>query len=70
MDGLNVDYIHGDDTVTELCMGDDSVGFFLPPTDKDTFFAIIASQGAMPRKTFSIGHAHQKRYYTEARSIV
>ncbi len=70
IDGLNVDYIHGDDTVRDLCQNDTSVGFFLPPTDKDTFFHIIATQGVMPRKTFSIGHAHQKRYYTEAREIV
>ena len=70
VEGLNVDYIHGDDTLAELCQGETSVGFFLPPTDKDTFFWIISTQGAMPRKTFSIGHAHQKRYYTEARAIV
>ena len=64
-----IDYIHGDETLASLCRERSAIGFFLPNTDKDSFFRIIGDNGALPRKTFSIGTATQKRYYTEARAI-
>ena len=64
-----IDYIHGDETLASLCRERNAIGFFLPNTDKDSFFRIIGDNGALPRKTFSIGTATQKRYYTEARAI-
>ncbi len=65
-----IDYIHGDDVLRGLAKGADSVGFLLPPLDKFTFFAAIDTLGILPRKTFSMGHAHEKRFYMECRSIL
>ena len=42
----------------------------LPPMDKQDFFRTVINDGALPRKTFSMGEAHEKRYYIEARKIV
>lgn len=67
--GAKLDYIHGDDALQTLASKPGCVGFFLPPTDKHSFFRMIGQAGALPRKTFSIGEATQKRYYTEARAI-
>ena len=64
-----VDYIHGTDVTADLARRPGNVGVFLPPIPKDTFFASIVADGALPRKTFSLGHAEDKRYYLEARAI-
>lgn len=64
-----IDYIHGDDTVRELAKADNALGLILPPFEKSALFDSIQAQGALPRKTFSIGHAQEKRYYLEARKI-
>ena len=64
-----MDYIHGDDTLRLLCRTKQAVGFMLPPIDKESFFRTVNLYGAMPRKTFSIGHANEKRSYMEARRI-
>ncbi len=64
-----IDYIHGDDTVVELSQAANSVGFLLQAIPKDSFFKGIANDGVLPRKTFSMGHAQEKRYYLEARII-
>ena len=66
---LNVDYIHGDDTLRQLCREKQAVGFMLPPIDKASFFRTVNLYGTMPRKTFSIGHANEKRFYMETRRI-
>lgn len=64
-----IDYIHGDDVVCELTQQPESIGFLLPdPAKKDLFPSVIAD-GALPRKTFSMGHADDKRYYLECRKI-
>lgn len=63
-----VDYIHGMDTVMKLA-ADGALGVILPDISKDTFFSSILRDRAFPRKTFSIGHAAEKRYYIEARRI-
>ena len=64
----SVDYIHGIDTVEELA-GKGALGLILPDISKETFFQSILKDRAFPRKTFSIGHANEKRYYIEARRI-
>ncbi len=64
-----IDYIHGDDVVKELASKVNSVGFLLPNIEKNQFFRGIAMDGVLPRKTFSMGHAQEKRYYLEARKI-
>ena len=63
-----VDYIHGIDSVMKLAENG-ALGIILPDISKETFFASILRDKAFPRKTFSIGHANEKRYYVEARKI-
>ena len=53
-----------------LAAEEGNVGFLLPPMDKFLLFPAVASDGALPRKTFSMGEAVEKRYYIEARSLV
>ena len=64
-----IDYIHGEDTLRELSAKPGSIGFVLPALPKDDFFRGIARDGVLPRKTFSMGEAQEKRYYIEARKI-
>ncbi|MBQ2960046.1 MAG: DUF1015 domain-containing protein [Oscillospiraceae bacterium] len=64
-----IDYIHGEDTLRELSAKPGSIGFVLESVPKDDFFRGIASDGVLPRKTFSMGEAQEKRYYIEAREI-
>ena len=66
----SIDYIHGDDTLRALAGQPGSIGFLLPPIDKDGFFAAVKALGALPRKTFSMGHANEKRFYMECRKIM
>ncbi len=65
-----IDYIHGEEALAALAAGEDTVGFLLSPMDKKDLFPGIVSGGVLPRKTFSMGHAEEKRYYIEARRIV
>ena len=67
--GCSVDYIHGADVTDRLGSGKGNIGLFLPAIDKATFFDTIIKDGALPRKTFSMGEANEKRYYMEARKI-
>ncbi len=64
-----IDYIHGDDTLRQLSREENSIGFLMPPVEKNAFFQGIIAGGTLPRKTFSMGHAQEKRYYLEAREI-
>lgn len=64
-----IDYIHGDDEVRELARQDHAIGFLLPAMEKHQLFRGVISGGALPRKTFSMGHAREKRYYLEGRTI-
>ena len=67
--GVKIDYIHGDDTVRELCKAEGTLGFLFEGMGKDQLFDAVRLDGSLPRKTFSMGHAHEKRYYIEARKI-
>jgi hypothetical protein len=64
-----IDYIHGDHTILDLGSASGNVGIFLPAISKDSFFQSVIKDGALPRKTFSMGEAHQKRFYLECREI-
>ena len=64
-----IDYIHGADSVKQLAQEPNTVGFLLPNMDKRILFPYILSGKVMPRKSFSIGHATEKRYYLEGRKI-
>lgn len=64
-----VDYIHGQNTVRKLAQEPGTVGFIVPAFDKSVLFPYILSGKVMPKKTFSIGQAEEKRYYLEGRRI-
>ncbi len=65
-----VDYIHGSGVVKELSRRDSTtVGFLLPAMEKSELFPTVVYDGALPRKTFSMGEANEKRYYLECRYI-
>lgn len=64
-----IDYIHGDEEVVELAQAPNAVGFLLPAMEKGQLFRGVISRGVLPRKTFSMGHAREKRYYLEGRKI-
>lgn len=66
---IEIDYIHGDDVVTELGSKSGSMGFYLPAMNKRDLFPTIKHDGVLPRKTFSMGEAEEKRYYLECRRI-
>lgn len=67
--GGSVDYIHGDEVVRELGGKEGNIGFLLPAMGKSELFKSVASEGPLPRKTFSMGEAHDKRFYFESRKI-
>lgn len=67
--GGRVDYIHGDDVVRELCKKHNACGIILDAMDKSELFKTVILDGALPRKTFSMGDACDKRFYNEARII-
>ena len=63
-----IDYIHDIEGLLNIST-DKSIGFLMPPIDKSNFFKTIIEEGTMPRKTFSMGHADEKRFYLETRKI-
>lgn len=68
-EGAEIDYIHGTDVLTALTLNENTIGFILPDMEKSELFPTVTADGALPRKTFSMGHAADKRYYIEARKI-
>ncbi len=64
-----IDYIHGEDVVEQLGTKPENMGFFLPDIAKNDLFRGVILDGVLPRKTFSMGEAHEKRYYMEAKKI-
>jgi len=65
----HVDYVHGDDVLERLATTDANVGMHLPTVSKSDLLRMVVREGPLPRKTFSMGEAHEKRYYVEARRI-
>lgn len=64
-----VDYIHGDDAFFELALREGNAGFYLPALSKGQLFPAIRKEGRLPRKSFSMGEARDKRFYFETRRI-
>ncbi len=64
-----VDYIHGEDVLVDLGSKPSNIGFLLPAIGKSALFKTVVLDGALPRKTFSMGEADEKRFYLEARRI-
>lgn len=67
--GAYIDYIHGAETAGALAQREGSMAFLFDGMAKEELFSTVISDGALPRKTFSMGHAADKRFYTEARRI-
>ena len=67
--GGRVDYIHGDEVTDRLGAEPGNMGFKLPAMGKEQLFKTVMADGVLPRKTFSMGNAQDKRYYVEARKI-
>lgn len=65
----DIDYIHGESQTRSLAEAKGNIGFILPAMDKFSLFPAIAANGALPRKTFSMGEANEKRYYIESKLI-
>lgn len=66
---VEIDYIHGTDATRELCQEENTVGFIFDGMQKDELFDAVILDGSLPRKTFSMGHADDKRFYLEGRKI-
>jgi len=66
---LNLDYVHGEEAVRQIVAEEHAVGILLPAMDKSLLFPAVEQGGPLPRKTFSMGEANEKRYYMEARRI-
>jgi len=67
--GGRIDYIHGDDVTRDLAGRPGNIGFLLPCMGKEQLFPTVIFDGVLPRKTFSMGAAHDKRFYLEAHKI-
>lgn len=64
-----LDYVHGNEAAERLGSKSGNIGFLLPPMGKEELFPTVIRDGALPRKTFSMGEAHEKRFYLECRRI-
>ncbi len=64
-----IDYIHGDETTRNMGSVEGNISFLFKAMGKDELFKTVILDGALPRKTFSMGHSYDKRYYLEARKI-
>lgn len=64
-----LEYVHGDEELEELTRQYDTLGFIMPAMEKETFFDTLAGFGVLPKKSFSLGEAKDKRYYLECRLI-
>jgi hypothetical protein len=64
-----IDYVHGQDVTVKLGSQPGNAGFYLPGMSKSDLFKTVILDGALPRKTFSMGEAHEKRFYMEVRKI-
>ena len=64
-----IDYVHGEEVVCSLGNQPGNLGVYLPGMEKSDLFKTVILDGALPRKTFSMGEAHEKRFYMECRMI-
>ena len=66
---VSMDFVHGEQALRELAAREDCCGILLQPMNKANLFPAVEQGGALPRKTFSMGEAHAKRFYLECRRI-
>lgn len=66
---VRIDYIHGIEDTKKLCENDNTIGFLFDGMKKDELFSAVEADGSLPRKTFSMGHADDKRFYMECRRL-
>jgi len=66
---MKIDYVHGIENTKKLCENENAVGFLFEGMGKSELFTAVANDGSLPRKTFSMGCADDKRFYLEARKI-
>ena len=64
-----IDYIHGEESLKKLASRENAIGFIFNGMQKSELFDAVNADGSLPRKTFSMGHADDKRFYIEARKI-
>ncbi|MCL1854223.1 MAG: DUF1015 domain-containing protein [Clostridia bacterium] len=64
-----LDYIHGEAALREMASVKGAAGFLMPALEKDALFTVVNEEGVLPRKAFSLGEAHEKRYYLETRRL-
>lgn len=67
--GGRIDYIHGNDVVRNLAKADNTIGFMVDGMEKNELFPTVIKDGSLPRKTFSMGEAADKRFYLECKKI-
>ncbi len=67
--GGEIDYIHGNDVVRELTKKENTIGFMVDAMKKNDLFTTVIMDGSLPRKTFSMGEAQDKRFYLECKKI-
>jgi hypothetical protein len=67
--GVKIDYIHGEEELLRLALMPGNTGILFPPFKKDNFFKSIVQNGPLPRKSFSMGEAGEKRFYLECRKL-
>jgi hypothetical protein len=70
--GAAIDYVHGDAELFEFARkagAAENVGILFPPFRKEGFFKSVVKNGPLPRKSFSMGEASEKRYYLECRKL-
>ena len=67
--GCAIDYVHGDEEAKALGRQPGNMAVLLPAMQKSELFPTVINDGVLPRKTFSMGHARDKRYYIESRKI-
>lgn len=65
----SIDYIHGEDVTKKLGSKEGNIGIIFDAMAKEDLFKTVILDGALPRKTFSMGHSYDKRFYLEARKI-
>jgi len=65
----DIDYVHGTKILIKKGTQTGNAGFYVPGMDKSDLFKTVILDGALPRKTFSMGEAKEKRFYMECRRI-
>jgi hypothetical protein len=68
-EGVEIDYIHGEEELARLAREEHTVGIAMPGLERELLFPRVVTSGPLPRKMFSMGESHEKRYYLEARRI-